>query len=86
MREIEAGPILLRVEEVARLTALSRTTVFALIARKELPSVVIGRSRRVVAEDLRRWISAHSAECNDPMLLSRSGETGSSTGRRGPPR
>ena len=45
-------PIMLRPAEVAALLSLSRSEVYRLIDRGEIPSVRIGRSRRVP----RRWV------------------------------
>jgi excisionase family DNA binding protein len=50
------GKLLLTVEEVANLTSLGRSTVYELIARGEIPSITIGRSRRIPVEALRAWI------------------------------
>jgi excisionase family DNA binding protein len=49
---------LLKVPEVAARTALSRTTIYELIARGDLPSVALGgtRTRRVREADLDAWI------------------------------
>lgn len=50
------GKLLLTVEEVAKLTSLGRSTIYLLIARGEIPSITIGRSRRIPIEALRTWI------------------------------
>lgn len=50
-------PIMLRPSEVATLLAISRSEVYRLIDRGEIPSVRIGRSRRVP----RRWVEAQAA-------------------------
>jgi len=50
------GKLLLTVEEVAHLTSLGRSTVYNLLARGEIPSITIGRSRRIPVEGLRLWI------------------------------
>lgn len=47
---------LLRVREVEALTRLSHGKVYQLLASGEIPSVVIGRSRRVPESELRRWM------------------------------
>lgn len=47
-----AQPIMLRPAEVAALLALSRSEVYRMIERGEIPSVRIGRSVRVP----RRWV------------------------------
>lgn len=53
-------PLLLRVEEAARMLRLGRATVYMLVSRGELPSVRIGRAVRVPAEALRRWIETRT--------------------------
>lgn len=50
------GKLLLTVEEVANLTSLGRSTIYNLLARGEIPSITIGRSRRIPSESLRSWI------------------------------
>jgi excisionase family DNA binding protein len=53
---------LYRVDDVAQQLRLGRATVYRLIARGVLPTVKIGRSRRVAEEDLRAFIEALRAE------------------------
>ncbi len=55
------APLLVRVEETARLLGISRSKVYMLIASGELPSVLIGRSRRVPVDALQRWIAERAA-------------------------
>lgn len=50
---------LLRTSDVIEITGLSRSKVAELIARREIPSVAIGRARRVLPEDLKAWLDAH---------------------------
>ncbi|MHB8992038.1 MAG: helix-turn-helix domain-containing protein [Chloroflexota bacterium] len=50
------GTVLLRVEEAADLLRLSRAKVFQLVMDGSLPSVKIGKSRRVPADSLREWV------------------------------
>lgn len=52
------GRLLVRVEEAARLCDISRSRMYELIAAGEVPSVTIGRSRRVPLDALRTWIEA----------------------------
>jgi excisionase family DNA binding protein len=52
------GALLYRPEEVATLLRISRTKVYALIARGVLPVCRIDRSVRIVAKDLDVWIAA----------------------------
>lgn len=54
--EATPAPAMLRIEEVARRIGLSRSKTYSLITTGELPSVSIGRSRRVRSADLDRWI------------------------------
>jgi excisionase family DNA binding protein len=50
-------PLLYTVEDVCWHTRLSRARVYQLIADGSLPSLTIGKSRRVLADDLRRWLA-----------------------------
>lgn len=50
-------PIMLRPVEVAALLGLSRSEVYRLIDRREIPSVRFGRSVRVP----RRWVEQQAA-------------------------
>jgi excisionase family DNA binding protein len=52
----ELPPILLRVEQVARVLTVSRWKVFELIRLGELRSVKVGGSRRVSAMALREFV------------------------------
>ena len=49
-------PILLTVEQVCRIINLGRSKTYELIAANLIPSISIGRSRRVLREDLMTWI------------------------------
>lgn len=48
--------LLLRVEDVCLQLSLSRAAVYRLIAAGRLPSVTLGRTRRVVQADLDRFV------------------------------
>lgn len=52
-----SGPLLLTVEEAARLLGIGRTTAFALVKSGELESVPLGRLRRVPAECVTEYIN-----------------------------
>lgn len=57
MESVQELPRLLyRVSEVSAMTALSESYVYELIASGALPSLRVGRSVRVPAEWLGRWI------------------------------
>jgi excisionase family DNA binding protein len=49
-------PVLLTVEQVCRIINLGRSKTYELIASNLIPSISIGRSRRVLREDLMAWI------------------------------
>jgi excisionase family DNA binding protein len=50
--------LLLKPAEVSELTGLGKSKTYELIAAGVIPSVRIGRSVRVPAEQLQRWISS----------------------------
>ena len=54
---IEPHERLLKTAEVAERLQLSRAKVYQMIVRQELPSITIGRSRRVRQNDLEVWIA-----------------------------
>ena len=47
-------PLLLTVEEFARVARLGRTAAYDAVRRGDIPSVRIGRSLRIPREELRR--------------------------------
>ena len=52
--------LLLRVDEVAEMLGLGRSKTYELVATGILPVVRLGRSVRVPAEGLRRWLEEQS--------------------------
>ena len=52
--------LLLRPHEAAELLGLCRSTVYELIASGAIPSITIGKSRRVPLEALRAWVRAQT--------------------------
>lgn len=52
---------LLRAEEVAKILALGRATVYSLMASGELPTFRCGRSVRVPNHRLRDWIESRAS-------------------------
>jgi len=54
----EEGPLLLRVDEAARLLAIGTTLAYELVGRGDLPSIRLGRSVRVPRAALEAWIAA----------------------------
>jgi len=61
-RDGQPGPLLVTVDEAGRLCAVGRSKMYELIARGEVPSVTIGRARRVPLAQLRDWIDGQLAE------------------------
>lgn len=57
-------PLLLRVEEAARLLGLGRSKVFEMLGAGELPAVRIGRAVRISRAALERWVRERSSEPN----------------------
>ena len=65
-REVEAK-LLLTIPEVARCLGLGRSFTYALILHGELPSIKLGRSRRVPVAALERFIATKlSEQAEDP--------------------
>ena len=56
-REIADGPELLTIPVAAARLGLSRSKLYELIADGELPTVRIGRARRIAVDDLRSFIA-----------------------------
>jgi excisionase family DNA binding protein len=54
-------PLLVRVEEAARLLSLSRSTIYELLDCGELPSVRCGAARRIPLAALRAWVERQIA-------------------------
>jgi excisionase family DNA binding protein len=53
----QSAPLLLKVDEAARLLNLGRSTVYLLMAQGELPSVRIRTSRRIPLAALQTWVN-----------------------------
>ena len=51
-----AEPLLLTIPDVAIQLGVCRATVYNLIYRKGLPSIVLGSARRVHPDSLREWL------------------------------
>jgi excisionase family DNA binding protein len=48
--------ILVTYLEAGRITSLSPRTIWALVARREIPAIRCGRAVRISVDDLRAWI------------------------------
>jgi excisionase family DNA binding protein len=57
-----AESLLVTVEEAAEALSLSRSQVYDLIAKRELDSVKIGRSRRITREALASYVESLAAD------------------------
>jgi len=60
--QVIAEPLLLRVEEAARMLSLSRTTVYELMESGQLPSIKCGTARRIPRAALDEWIAQQLQE------------------------
>ena len=58
---MDRGSLLVTVEQAAAMCSLERAKFYQLVMAGEVPSVTIGRSRRVPVEGLRQWIAARTA-------------------------
>ena len=50
--------LLLKPSEVTQILGIGRSLVYELIARKEIPSIRLGRCIRVPSESLYQWLKA----------------------------
>lgn len=48
--------LLLKPSEAAQVLGIGRSLIYELIARREIPSVRLGRCVRVPSESLQRWL------------------------------
>jgi excisionase family DNA binding protein len=62
-RETAVEPLLVRVEEAARMLSLSRSTIYEMLDAGELPSVRRGTARRIPLAAIREWVATHT----DPL-------------------
>ena len=58
--------LLLKPLEVAEILGIGRSLAYELIARKEIPSVRLGRCIRVPSESLQRWIKEQESLVSEP--------------------
>lgn len=59
-RETMVEPLLVRVEEAARMLSLSRSTIYEMMDAGELPSVRRGTARRIPLAAIRQWVATHT--------------------------
>jgi excisionase family DNA binding protein len=53
-------PLLVRIEEAARLLCLGRSTVYEMIYKGDIPSVKYGSARRIPLAAIEQWIRDHT--------------------------
>ena len=53
---------LLKIEDAARVLSLGRSKTYQLVMEGAIPSIHIGRSRRIPAAALQRWIDQRTQE------------------------
>jgi excisionase family DNA binding protein len=56
--------LLIKPEEAAKAISVSRSTFYEMLARREIESVSIGRSRRIPVAALRRWVEDRMSRQN----------------------
>lgn len=61
--------VALTVEEAARRLSVGRTTMYALLASGEVPSVTIGRLRRIPAEALNDYVATRAQAARSTIAL-----------------
>jgi excisionase family DNA binding protein len=54
-------PLLVRVEEAARILSLSRSTIYEMMDAGEIPSIRRGTARRIPVAALREWVARQTA-------------------------
>jgi excisionase family DNA binding protein len=59
--KLQIEPLLVRVEEAARILCLSRSTIYQMLDRGELPSIRCGAARRIPIAALRAWVERQMA-------------------------
>lgn len=54
----------LTIPEVARYLKISKSKIYDLVSRKEIPHLKIGRNVRIRQADLQRWMEEQTTQCN----------------------
>jgi len=57
--------LLLKPSEVAKVLGIGRSLIYELIARREIPSVRLGRCLRVPTESLKQWLKDQETRRHD---------------------
>lgn len=53
------APIAVSPDEAARLAGIGRTTLYAALAKGDLPSIKIGTRRLIRVDAIREWLARH---------------------------
>ena len=53
---LASNKLLLTPQEAAKALSINRSTLYALLMREEIPSILIGRARRIPVYVLEEWI------------------------------
>lgn len=61
LRPAKGEPLLVSARAAADLLGISKTLMYQLLGRGEIPSVRIGSSRRVAVDDLRVYVEANKS-------------------------
>jgi len=54
---LASNKLLLTPQEAAKALSINRSTLYALLMREEIPSILIGRARRIPVQVLEDWIA-----------------------------
>jgi excisionase family DNA binding protein len=63
----QIDPLLVRVEEAARLLSLSRSMIYEMMNSGELPYVRCGTARRIPVAEIHAWISSQLRQSTEPL-------------------
>jgi excisionase family DNA binding protein len=58
---VASNKLLLTPQEAADALSINRSTLYALLMRREIPSILIGRARRIPVQILEEWIAGKLA-------------------------
>lgn len=64
MYQIKQLPFALKADDIQEFLNISRSAAYALMKREDFPLIVIGKSKRVKAEDFLKWVEAQKVGAN----------------------
>jgi excisionase family DNA binding protein len=59
---------ILTIPEVARYLKISKSKIYSLVAREEIPHLKIGRNVRIRRKDLQAWMEKQTSQLNFEIL------------------